>query len=93
MPENNAELLIAYVRQETRYQIIHELNELDVHDFVYQELPPLEPGRPVVGRFEIVIKDDELADNVEKVIKARGGGYNPPDVTIIRSAVYTTSNS
>jgi hypothetical protein len=85
-------MLIAYVRQDTRFQIIHELEELDIRDFIYEELPGIEPGRPTIGRFEIVIWDEDLADKVEKVVLKRGTGYDPPDVTIIRSAVYAKNN-
>lgn len=92
MPESNAELLVAYVRQETRFQITTELKANDIRDFVYEEIAGLEPGQPVKGRFEIVIYDEALADKIEKMILSRGTGYNPPDVTVIRASVYAKSN-
>lgn len=92
MVEPNAELIIAYVRQETRYQISSQLEAIDVRDYIYTEVPGIETGSPIRGRFEIVTADEALAEKIVKIVKRRGTGYNPPDVTIIRTAVNVTTN-
>lgn len=95
MADSNATLLICWVRQDTRYQILQALkrNEIDASDYLYTEVESIEPGVPTSGRFEIILKDGVDVQRVVEGIKKFGSGYQPPDVKVMIVPIQLATNA
>lgn len=95
MAEPNATMLVCWVRQDTRYQILQALrrNEIDARDYLYTEVEGIEPGVPVTGRFEIILGEGVDVDRVVEGIKKFGTGYQPPDVKIMVVPIQLATNA
>lgn len=94
MFEPNATQIVAYVRQDTQFQLITILKRYEISNYTYTEIPALEPGQSIRSRFEFVITDASGVDAQRVLTNVLRGatGYQPPDAHAIATRVYFQDN-